>query len=55
MLLEGHIETTSFKEIFVALEPFGLDTAAEAMQRDSGLRRPVAYSTNGLPLKQTVR
>jgi hypothetical protein len=30
MLVEGRIETTTFKEIFVFLKPVGLDTAFDA-------------------------
>jgi len=54
MFVEGHtlaphasagVETPTNKEIFVFLKLFGLDTWR--LQRH--------YSTNGLPLKQTVR
>jgi len=52
---EERIETTTNQEMFVFRKLFGLDTAAEAVQRCSGLSKPAAYSTNGLPLKQSVR
>ena len=55
MLLEGRIETTTFKESFVFLKLLGLDTAAEAVPLWFGLAKPAAYSTNEFLLKQTVR